>query len=136
MKKIFTLSVFVFSLYLSGCAQDAQQTDTTIQHKKTKLAKKRKKDITAQLDLSESQQKQVDNFNEDVKQKKAELFRDTSLTTEERKQELKSIKKENNKNIASVLTQDQQAKMKEIKGEKRKQRHSNSNTDGETQSSL
>ena len=135
MKKILTLTVLLCSLYLYSNAQTAITVDSTRHSQKTKHIKADKKDITSQLALNETQQKQVNAYNQESKQKQADLIKDTSLTTEQRTLQIKNIKKENKKNISSVLTPDQQSKMKELKGQHKKQVPSNPASDAQPQDS-
>lgn len=135
MKKFITLIAIVFCFASYGMAQTTEPStaDSTIhhQHSKTKTAKP-KKDYTSQLGLDQSQQKKISAYNQQTKQKQMDLLKDTSLTSAQKAEQMQNLKRENKRNISSVLTPEQQAKLKDLKGQKKKQLHTNPKTEPQT----
>lgn len=135
MKKIVTITAMMFAFTSYGMAQtaDPSNADTTIhyQHSKSKTVRT-KKDYTSQLGLNQSQQKKINAYNQQTKQRQMDLLKDTTLTSAQKAEQMKSLKRENKRNVSSVLTPQQQAKLRDLKGQKKKQPNTNPNKEQQT----
>ena len=68
-----------------------------------------------QLDLSNDQQKQIDDIHANSKQEKDKINNDKTLTDEQKKEKIKAVDKDSKHKIHSVLTPEQREKMKKKK---------------------
>lgn len=80
------------------------------------------------LQLTQEQNDKIKAFNDDTKAKRKEIMNNSSLTQDDKKKQLKELKANNQKNIAGVLTDEQKAKLKEMR--KQRKMHSPKNSGG------
>lgn len=119
MKKVITLSAFYFLMFsVHSYAQNAT-ADSTRHHQKTTKTKPGKTDVSSQLGLSNEQSQKLNQYNKEAKQKKNAVKNDSTLTSTQKSQQLKALKREKEKNVSSVLTKDQQTKMKALKNQQK-----------------
>ena len=85
----------------------------TGQFKNKKDRHNRVGDITKNLNLSPEQQKQVATLNQKFKASVDNIRTNTSLTREQKKEQLKDLHKDHKQSIESLLTSDQKKQLKE-----------------------
>jgi hypothetical protein len=71
------------------------------------------------LDLSDDQRTEIDALRKDTKEKIASLKADDSMERDAKKAEFKAIKAEKNEALGEILSEEQNAKLKEIKEAKK-----------------
>ncbi len=106
-----------------------EQASTYIEMKKEKKEKtkekmgmKAKDKMAEELGLSEEQAAQMKKVKEKAKQERTAITSNTELTEEQKKKELRSVRKSADANIKEILTDEQYKKMKELKAEKKEKR--------------
>ena len=120
MKKILIAATMFMAFALTGAhAQTTAPATTTEQQpastdSKTTL-KYNRQEIIDQLNLTADQKKQLVPLEKEEKAKRDKINNDTSLTPEEKKAQLKSLKKEGISKMSKILTPEQLTKLKELK---------------------
>lgn len=94
-----------------------KSTDSTMgkgkhQHR---MHKQEKRAMMKELNLTEDQKSKLKEMNAGNKEKKQAIVNNAQLTEEQKKEQLKSIRKVQADNMKAVLTDEQKAKMKEVK---------------------
>ncbi len=74
----------------------------------------------AQLNLNADQKTQMKALHQDMKQQRDAVMNDQTLTADQKKQKMKELRKAQSEKMNSILTPDQQAKMKELRKQKMK----------------
>ena len=114
MKKVFiTLFVLAF-VSLSTFAQEPQQGRSQQQNRRNALPK--------ELNLTEEQQKKVDEINKTYTTKFEELRSKSEGSQEDRRTKMRTLFEEQYKAINDVLTPEQQTKLKEYREKNQNQR--------------
>ncbi len=128
MKRILVLLVVIVMGQLTFAQVKApaetelgkSKNPATAENKKHhKMDKQARKAMMKELNLSADQKAKLKEMNEANKGKKDAIANDPKLSEEQKKEQLKDIRKAEAKNMQGVLTDDQKKKMKELK-EKRK----------------
>ncbi|MDI3322154.1 hypothetical protein [Pinibacter soli] len=104
MKKLFAIVALSIGFAVAASAQDSTA------HKKDK--------VKSELNLTKEQQAQIKSMHAEYKQKFAALKADSSLTAEQRKQQYKALHQEQQNKMNTILTPEQQSKLKEMKKQK------------------
>ena len=73
-----------------------------------------------QLNLNADQKTQMKALHQDMKQQRDAIMNDQTLTADQKKQKMKELRKAQSEKMNSILTPDQQAKMKELRKQKMK----------------
>lgn len=73
-----------------------------------------------QLNLNADQKTQMKALHQDMKQQRDSIMNDQTLTADQKKQKMKELRKAQSEKMNSILTPDQQAKMKELRKQKMK----------------
>ena len=79
-----------------------------------------------QLNLTADQKSQMKTLHQDMKQQREGIMNDQSLTADQKKDKMKDLRKSQSEKMNTILTPDQQSKMKEM----RKQRMKNHKMNG------
>lgn len=111
MKKVSILLIGCLFLVGGVFAQD----ETNQQDRKAK-----RQQIIDQLELTDDQQTELKKIKEENRNRIKELKADSTLTEDERKIAFKELRTERKEQVNEVLTDEQIAKLKEIKQEHRK----------------
>jgi len=114
MKK---LTGFVLIALLTGNALHAQEKRDTVHYRSTTEKKVKLKD---ELGLSKKQAKELKSSNKDFKEKAQQIKSDTTINRQEKRQMMKSLMKERNEKMDSVLTPEQREKAKELRKKRMK----------------
>ena len=121
MKKIL---IFILILALSGTTLFAQQTRASHKNKAGHGMEHGKKDALKNLDLTETQQKQLKSDNESFKTKMDALNKEENITVKEQKARKAALMTEQKAKRDALLTTEQKAKLeadRKAMGEKRKE---------------
>jgi Spy/CpxP family protein refolding chaperone len=108
MKKLIAFTLILVGF---GFASQAQQDPSTKQESK----KESKKKIKDELNLTKEQSKELKTINKDFKDKAGSIKANQALSTEQRKEQLAKLHKEKMDKMNTILTPEQQQKMKELK---------------------
>ncbi|MDQ2718442.1 MAG: hypothetical protein M3Z26_01590 [Bacteroidota bacterium] len=115
MKKLLLIALTFSFFALNANAQTtrnvnpSQKVRSHSSHKKSKMMK--------DLNLSPSQKSQMKELHQGMKQQKDVIKNDASLTPEQKKAKMKELHETQKGKMNSILTPDQQAKMKADKKE-------------------
>lgn len=88
-------------------------------HRKEKQ-KRHKQKMSEELQLTPEQEKQMKDVNQRYQEQIKAVKADESLTDEQKKSTIKNLKSEKKEVVKSLLTEEQQAKMEELKKNKKK----------------
>ena len=102
MKNILKLLAIAILFVCSSRSAEAQ----VLHHKKAK------KEMVKQLHLTKEQKKQMKSFHRSTKQKKNAIENNTSLTEQQKKDQLAQLKNEKHTKLETILTPEQKEKMK------------------------
>jgi len=106
MKKIIIAALFMLGISTMSFAQTSQDSTHHRNHKKG---------MYKALNLTKDQKDKLHQYNKDTKTKADAIKNDQSLSADQKKTQLKSLREENKKNISGVLTDEQKQKMKDMK---------------------
>ncbi len=111
MKKITLLVILILSVTITTFAQDS-----TLSNKKTAKTQKsssaEQKDKYEQLGLTNDQQQKLNTINSEEKTKKEAIENNKDLSDDQKKEQLKTLKKDAKNQKSSLLTSDQKIKLK------------------------
>ncbi|XOV68823.1 MAG: Spy/CpxP family protein refolding chaperone [Fluviicola sp.] len=102
----YALALCIASVGLTSVAQNDAQKEK---------CKEKRAHVMDALDLTDEQRAEMEVLREDMKTKRATLKADESLDEASRKEEFKAMKSEHKKAMKQILTEDQQAKLSELK---------------------
>ena len=111
MKRIILLAVAVVLFSSGAFAQIQRKTDTA----QSVNSKKRHHDMMAQLDLSKDQKEKMKEIRKENKSNFDAIKNDNTLTGEQKKAEMVKLRMEQKRKMNSILTSEQQQKMKAYK---------------------
>lgn len=121
MKKLFLMAVAAFAFTLGANAQMQQKKDTTNKTQKEWHGKKGASQM-AELNLTQAQKDQMKKIRQDEKAKIDAIKNDKSLTETQKSDKIKELRKNQHKEMNSVLTKEQKAQMKTMRAERGKKR--------------
>ena len=126
MKKLFlclslivTVEIALSQIRRDPPVTDSSQTGMGAQQKITK------KEMLDELDLTKDQRIQLKSIRQNNKQQRDMIANNDSLSAEQKKFELKQLRKQTESDINSILTDQQREKYNELKQEMRDQKMSN-----------
>ena len=138
MKKISILLLFAGSISLSfaqvqrtktASKQSSDSLSATIETKQTGKLKKRQ--MMRELDLTKEQTGKLKEIKQANKAKTEEVLNNDKLTQEEKDAKLKTLHQQQAKNTLTVLNDEQKAKIKKMRTEKRKNKKSGTEMDNQ-----
>ena len=113
MKKLLTV-VFILYFFISNAiAQVKREVNPSQNSQSNMVQKNKKKAMMKELNLTKEQRGQMKEFKQSMKQKKADITNDKTLTQEQKQAKLKELHKEKKEKMNSILTPEQREKMKE-----------------------
>ncbi|MBL0356949.1 MAG: hypothetical protein IPP72_08675 [Chitinophagaceae bacterium] len=120
MKKIILLLLVVFMGQLSFAqVKENKPVEFSKKTPENKMRHKKgmheKRAMMKALNLTEEQKAKLKEMNAGNKEKKLAILNDSKLTEEQKKEQLRAIKKGQVANMQTILTDEQKVKMKEIK---------------------
>lgn len=119
MKKLFIAAAAILLLTSTLQAQTAKQ-NTAEQHQKTAHAEKGKKfdKMKAKLGLSDDQAAKIKANRAAFHEKKKAIKENKSLSESQKKEQIKALAQQKKESMKSILTPEQQEKMKKAKKQK------------------
>jgi Spy/CpxP family protein refolding chaperone len=93
------------------------QSDSSHHFRKGKMAN--------QLNLTADQQSQMKTLHQDMQQQREGIMNDQSLTADQKKQKMRELRKSQSEKMNTILTPDQQTKMKELRKQRMKNHRMN-----------
>jgi len=103
-------------------SRNAATSEKKMHHKKDKHEKMA---MMKELDMTEDQKARLKEMKEANKAKREVILSDSKLTEEQKHGQLKELHKAQGKNMQAVLTDDQKAKFKQLKEERKSARKAN-----------
>ena len=124
MKRIIAASLLLFSVQLLSAQVNPQQpqelSKNRIDNKKQRGGGMHaRKAMMKELNLTEDQKTRLRELNAGNKEKKQAIQGNSQLTEEQKKEQLKEIRKTEKDNLKQVLTDEQKTKMKELRMKRR-----------------
>ena len=114
MKKI----LFVLMLSIFASAGFAQVQRNQVKKPITDSSQKAKVKIK-ELNLSKEQRGKLKEMKQENKAAKDQVENDATLSDKQKKQQLRALKRQNAEKMNTILTDDQKAKLKEMRGNRR-----------------
>jgi len=114
MKKIIAAIVVCFSLVLTAHAQTPQ---TSMEGKHGKEAMRQM--LKDSLHLTDVQADSVISIRQEFMGKIKDIMKDTSVSADQRKEQMKPLREEMKTRLSTILTKDQMKKMREMQQEMR-----------------
>lgn len=106
------------SLFVVAITVLAFNTTAQVERKSADRAQKSEK-LAQELSLTDEQKEQVDAAFKEMMTKTKAVKSNSSLSEEEKRAELKEIKKAHKESLESILTEDQMKKLEELKSERK-----------------
>lgn len=117
MKKIIACMVLVLSLAtITTYAQNGDGGD-----RRAAFLEKRKQMLKDSLGLTDEKVKSVTDIDDEYRPKQMEIFRDQSISQEDKMAKIKTLNEEKNTKLKTVLTDDQITKLEGIEQRQRAQ---------------
>src|SRR5690554_6087043 len=117
--KLILLSMVVFAgttVFAQEQKLEEQQTTSKQTLSKQTLTKEQRMEkLAKELDLTEEQAEQMGKVNEAYSTEISKVRSDESLSDEAKKEAMRSLRMEQQANVAEILTEEQNQKLKEIK---------------------
>lgn len=126
MKKILLLTFFAFSLAIGTQAQVSRSVKSN-QKVQSDSSRKMHQQQMKDLNLTEEQKVQMKEMRENVKSQRDAIKNDASLSPDQKKAKMKEMHENSKNKRNSILTPDQQNKMKEMKKDHQKSNKMNKN---------
>ena len=123
MKKLFLVAIAGLFFAANGNAQVKRNVPHSQQMRSDSSRHFQKGKMQDQLNLTADQKSQMKTLHQDMKQQREGIMNDQSLTADQKKEKMKVLRKSQSEKMNTILTPDQQTKMKEL----RKQRMKNHN---------
>ena len=123
MKKLFLVAIAGLFFAANGNAQVKRNVPHSQQMRSDSSRHFQKGKMQDQLNLTADQKSQMKTLHQDMKQQREGIMNDQSLTADQKKEKMKDLRKSQSEKMNTILTPDQQTKMKEL----RKQRMKNHN---------
>jgi Spy/CpxP family protein refolding chaperone len=99
--------------------QQAQMAQSRKEHRKGPEANGQRKGLKETLNLTEAQQTKMSALNKDFKTKRESLRSNTSLTADQKKEQMKALVQQHRSEVKSILTPEQQQKLEAMPREQR-----------------
>lgn len=125
MKKLILVAIAGFFLAANTNAQVKRNAPHS-QHMQSDSSRHFERgEMMTQLNLNADQKSQMKALHQDMKQQRDGIMNDQTLTADQKKQKMKDLRKTQSEKMNTILTPDQQAKMKELRKQKMKNRKMN-----------
>ena len=120
MKKLILIAIAGFFLAANTNAQVKRNAPHSKHMQSDSSQHFKRGDMMTQLNLNADQKTQMKALHQDMKQQRDAIMNDQTLTADQKKQKMKELRKTQSEKMNSILTPDQQAKMKELRKQKMK----------------
>ena len=118
MKKLFLFAIAGFFFTSNTSAQVQREVPQSQQTQPE--PSQHQKGMMKQLNLTPDQKSQMKTVHQDMKQQRESIMNDQSLTADQKKEKMKEFRKSQSEKVNTILTPDQQSKMKELKKQRMK----------------
>jgi len=124
MKKIITMGLMLASFQLVQAQETTQSPQELSKNKDDQKGRRGKgmqdrKAMMQELNLSEEQKTKLREINEGNRQKKQAILSNSQLTEEQKRSQLNELRESGKGNLQQVLTDEQKAKMKDLRMKRR-----------------
>ena len=113
MKKILFIAIAAIAFTTATQAQDSSAARSHM--KEGNEAKMHRGDMMKDLNLTPDQQGKMNKLREDSRVKMDAIKNNTSLSDDQKQEQMKTLRMEQRKNMEALLTDEQKAKMKEAR---------------------
>ena len=113
MKKLLAVVFILYFFVSNAIAQVKREVNPSQNSQSNMVQKNKKKAMMKELNLTKEQRGQMKEFKRSMKQKKADITNDKTLSQEQKQAKLKELHKEKKEKMNSILTPEQREKMKE-----------------------
>ena len=113
MKKLLAVVFILYFFVSNAIAQVKREVNPSQNSQSNMVQKNKKKAMMKELNLTKEQRAQMKEFKQSMKQRKADITNDKTLTQEQKQAKLKELHKEKKEKMNSILTPEQREKMKE-----------------------
>ena len=120
MKKLFLVAIAGLFFAANSNAQVKRDVPQSQQMKSDSTHHFKKEKMKDQLNLTADQKSQMKTLHQDMKQQREAIMNDQSLTSDQKKEKMKDLRKSQSEKMNTILTPDQQAKMKELRKQRMK----------------
>lgn len=120
MKKLFFVAIAAIFFAANGNAQVKRDVPQSQQMPSDSSHHLKRANMMEQLNLTADQKSQMKTLHQDMKQQREGIMNDQSLTADQKKEKMKDLRKSQSEKMNTILTPDQQSKMKEIRKQRMK----------------
>ena len=120
MKKLFLVAIAGLFFAANSSAQAKRNVPHSQQMRSDSSRHFQKGKMQDQLNLTADQKSQMKALHQDMKQQREGIMNDQSLTSDQKKEKMKELRKSQSEKMNTILTPDQQAKMKELRKQRMK----------------
>lgn len=114
MKKILFIAIAAIAFTTATQAQDSASAKE-MRMKKDQISKMHRGDAMNDLNLTPDQQEKMKKMREDSRVKMEGIRNNTSLSDDQKGEQMKALHQEQRKNMEAILTDEQKTKMKEAR---------------------
>lgn len=120
MKKFILVAIAGFFLAANTNAQVKRKVPQSQKMQSDSSHHFKRGEMMDQLNLTADQKSQMKSLRQDMKQQREAIMNDQSLTADQKKQKMQDLHKSQSEKMNSILTPDQQTKMKEWRKQRMK----------------
>jgi Spy/CpxP family protein refolding chaperone len=120
MKKLFLVAIAGLFFAANSSAQVKRNVPQSQHMRSDSSHHFQKGKMKDQLNLTADQKSQMKALHQDMKQQREGIMNDQSLTSDQKKEKMKELRKSQSEKMNTILTPDQQAKMKELRKQRMK----------------
>lgn len=120
MKKLFLVAIAGLFFAANSNAQVKRNVPQSQQMRSDSSHHFKKGKMANELNLTADQKSQMKTLHQDMKQQREAINNDQSLTADQKKQKMKDLRTSQTTKMNTILTPDQQAKMKEMRKQRMK----------------
>ncbi len=116
MKKIM---MFVCAAILSVAVVHAQDSTSMKKHNHSRFDNRQKRNDFSNLNLTQDQKDQFQKIRQESRVEREKIRNDSSLSQEQKEAKMKDLQKQDKEKFSRILTDEQKAKLKEEKAQKK-----------------
>lgn len=120
MKKLFLVAIAGLFFAANSNAQVKRNAPQSQQMRSDSSRHFKKGNMMNELNLTADQKTQMKTVHQDMKQQREAIMNDQSLTSDQKKEKMKDLRKSQSEKVNTILTPDQQSKMKEMRKQRMK----------------
>lgn len=120
MKKLFLVAIAGLFFAANSNAQVKRNAPQSQQMRSDSSRHFKKGNMMNELNLTADQKTQMKTVHQDMKQQREAIMNDQSLTSDQKKEKMKDLRKSQSEKVNTILSPDQQSKMKEMRKQRMK----------------